>query len=95
VEEDSHKVERFLRVSYEDFAADPARIAGQITDFIGLEPLADKLFAQQWKVHGVESSIRNMNEQSFARLSQQDVGKIHEVAGDRLEKNGYDMPKGE
>lgn len=94
VEEDSHRVERFLRVSYEDFAADPARVARQITDFIGLEPLADKLFAQQWTVHGVESPIRNMNEQSFARLSAEDVENIYAVARKQLELNGYGKPAG-
>jgi len=92
VEEDSKAVKRFVRVSYEDFATDPTATLRQITDFIGLEPLRDDLFEQRWTVHGVESTIRNMNEQSFARLSAEDVEKICAVAGERLKKNGYDNP---
>ncbi len=92
VQEDSRGVERFLRVSYEDFSAAPARILMEITDFIGVEPLDDKLFARQWTVHGVESPIRNMNEQSFARMSERDVEKVYAVAGQQLDNNGYGRP---
>lgn len=92
VEEDGRGVARFLRVTYEDFTADPMGVVGQITDFIGIGKLADDLFAKQWTVHGVESTIRNMNEGSFARLSAEDIEKIYAVAGERLEKNGYGSP---
>lgn len=89
VERDSRSVEHFLRITYEDFTADPAATLKQITDFIGVEPLAADLFAQNWTVHGVESPIRNMNDRSFARLSAEDVEKINSEAEKRLQKNGY------
>ncbi|MFT5086952.1 MAG: hypothetical protein ACI906_001640 [Candidatus Latescibacterota bacterium] len=93
VREDSEGVERLVRVTYEDFAENPAATLKQITDFIGIEPLRDELFGRQWMVHGVESTIRNMNEQSFARLSGEDVDKIYAVAGEQLAANGYERPR--
>ena len=93
VEQDSAGVERFLRVSYEDFSADPETVCRRITDFLELPPLDGGLFGENWKVHGVESPIRNMNRASHGRLSAEDIDKIHQVAGERLAALGYDRPE--
>ena len=61
VQRDRSGLDHFLSIYYEDLAANPVASARRITDFLGLAPLPDKVFGQQWKVHGVESSIRNMN----------------------------------
>ncbi len=92
VEEDRVKVERFLSLRYEDFAAEPGEQIRRITDFIGIDPLEDGLLAQRWTVHGVESSIRNMNEQSLAHLSAEDIEAIHSEAGEWLDQWGYERP---
>ena len=65
---------------------------GRITDFLELSPLADDLMGQRWKVHGVESPIRNMNEKSLAQLSAEDMDAIEEVAGPVLTRYGYGRP---
>jgi hypothetical protein len=93
VEEDRPRLERFLQVYYEEFTANPSTTARRITDFLGLEPLPEELFGRRWKVHGVESAIRNMNGQSVARLSRGEVESIYRVAGERLEKHGYRRPE--
>lgn len=94
VAEDSGQVERLLQVAYEEFADDALGTMRRITDFLGLEPLAEELYARRWKVHGVESPIRNMNDRSFACLSGADIEKIHQVAGEQLARHGYARPDG-
>ena len=90
--EDRGEIEHFLQVSYEELAAKPVEVMGRITDFLGLPPLADEMMGQRWKVHGVESPIRNMNEESFAQLSAEDVDAIEEAAGPALVRYGYGRP---
>ncbi len=92
VDGDRINVERFMSLRYEEFVADPSSQVRRITDFVGLEPLDDVLMAQRWTVHGVESPIRNMNDQSLARLSAEDIEAIHSVAGEWLARWGYERP---
>ena len=48
-----------------------------------------RLLAQDWNVHGVDSTIRNMNRPSLARLSDADRADVLDAAGDVLERWGY------
>ncbi len=92
VQQDRAGLDHFLTIYYEDLAADPMGVTRRLTDFLGLDPLPDQVFGQQWKVHGVESVIRNMNEASLVRLSAEDMAAIERVAGDVLERHGYGPP---
>jgi hypothetical protein len=92
VQQDGKGVAHFMQMSYEDFSADPAAAAGRLTDFLELPPLDPALFGENWTVHGVDGPIRNMNESSLARLSAEDIDKIHQVAGVQLEAHGYARP---
>jgi len=94
IEQDSAGVGRFLQVSYEDLSAEPEAVCRRITDFLELPPLDEAVLGENWTVHGVESPIRNMNRASFERLSAEEIDKIHQVAGERLEALGYDRPEG-
>lgn len=89
VERDRADLAHFMSLRYEDFVADPSRQLRRITDFVGIDPLEEQLAEQSWVVHGVESTIRNMNAQSIARLSDEDRAAICSVAGDVLGRWGY------
>ena len=93
VSEDQDRCERFLQVYYEDLTREPVDVLKQITDFLGLRSIPDKVLQQNWETHGVEAPIRNMNEKSLAQLSAADLEKIHQVAGETLARHGYEMPK--
>lgn len=86
------RLERFLCLKYEELAAAPDGSLQKVTDFLGLDPLGDEQLQRRWRVHGVHSEIRDMNEGALDRLSDEDMAKIREVAGDELEKYGYSSP---
>ena len=89
VEEDSDVIDRLHTIRYEDLAANPARSLVDITDFLGLPPLPAGLDSATFDVHGVRSSIRDMNAESLARLSAADIDTIRRVSGDALDAWDY------
>lgn len=89
IEQDSDGIDHLHTVRYEDLAAHPTRALTQITEFLGLPSLPADAGEGTFDVHGVKSSIRNMNAESFARLSQQDIETIRRVSGDALDAWGY------
>jgi len=91
VEADRPGLERFLQIRYEDLVGEPVDVLRQITDFLGLSPLAEDAATGEWLVHGTRSPIRDMNQQSIERLSPQDVDEINRVAGHVLARHGYEL----
>ena len=89
VEREREGLSHFMSLRYEEFVADPDVHLRRITDFSGVDPLDGRLLAQDWNVHGVESTIRNMNGPSLARLSDADRADVLDAAGDVLERWGY------
>ena len=87
-----HMAGRYLEVRYEDLTADTAGQLARITTFLGLPPLAAHDPQAEFATHGVRSAIRDMNADSFARLSKGDVDDIEGVAGPVLERYGYARP---
>ena len=89
VEREREELSHFMSLRYEDFVADPDVHLRRIADFVGVDPLDKRLLAQDWNVHGIESTIRNMNGPSLARLSDADRADVLDAAGDVLERWGY------
>ena len=81
-----------LQVYYEELTQNPAAVLERITDAVGLPPLPGAVFQRTWKVHAVEAPVRNMNRDSWVRLSAADLEEIEEVAGDTLRQHGYGRP---
>jgi hypothetical protein len=90
LEQDAEQLERLLWVRYEDLAKDPAAVLSRIYEFVGLDPMADNAAADSnFAVHERNEPIRNMNQESFDRLSDAQIAEIDAVCGDYLEKFGY------
>jgi len=87
--QDSKHLERFLWVNYEDLAENTVGTLTQITDFIGIDPFKQFSSDQQWSIHEREEKIRNMNPESIAKLSPEQISTINQVAGDMLDKFSY------
>jgi hypothetical protein len=92
VETDRSGLEHLLEVRYEELADDAAGQLARITTFLGLPPLAADATQGEFAIHGGRSAIRDMNGDSFARLSKGDVDDIEGVAGPVLERYGYARP---
>ena len=80
-----------LPVYYEALARDPLGELRRITDFLDLAPLDGQMVNRRWKVHGVDSEIRDMNAQSIERLSAADIAQINKVAAATLERHNYPL----
>lgn len=78
-----------MLVRYEDLAAAPAKVWGDILAFLRL-PNFDLPFDDQlWDIHEQTASIHNMNQRSMDALSDEDYQVIEQVAGNTLSYFGY------
>ena len=89
VERERLGLSHFMSLRYEEFVAEPSVHMRRITDFIEVDPLDERLLSKDWIVHGVESSIQNMNAPSLARLSEADRADVYNEAKDVLDRWGY------
>jgi hypothetical protein len=89
VAEEKNRVEHFLELSYEDFTENPDEALRQITSFIGVAPFQNSFQNKMFSVHGVQSSIRNMNGKSLRSLSPADIAEINKAAHPYLQQCGY------
>jgi len=89
--EDMQFLKKKIQISYEDLTANPDSTMQRITAFLDLDPLPQTLFSQSYKIHNLSSSIRNMNEESFNRLTPDMVKIINSQASETLLKLGYPL----
>lgn len=89
VEEERIHLKNFIEVRYEDLTAQPDKTINEILTYLNLENFQKNYFNQTFSIHGDNGKIKNMNEYSFENLSQNDLRKINEIAGETLGKYGY------
>lgn len=87
--EDAPHLEHVLWVRYEDLTSDPLRTLNQIVSFAGLPPFPQIELDGPLSVHERDEPLRNMNEDSIRRLSDEDLKKITESAAPLLKRFGY------
>ena len=90
VESVRNEITRLHVVSYEELVENPEITVRKIYRFAGVQAHAmEGVAGKQYHVTGHHSAIRNMNQESIARLSREDIDRINGVAGDTLKKYGY------
>lgn len=94
--EDLKDVKDFAVFRYEDLCRDPADMLARLLEFLDLPPFDYSETLSKpipiFKKHRPEMKIRNMNEDSFRRLSEQDVRDITHEAAPMLKRFGYLNP---
>ncbi len=90
--DDLPHLDRSIKVTYEELTDRPAETLESVTSFLGLKPLPADTLRGRFKVHGEESGIRDMNAGSLARLSEDDLDVIEQIAGDMLGRFNYARP---
>lgn len=93
LEEDAPFIRRLFHVRYEDLADSPGRILAGIFEFLGLASDLQINSSQAWKIHEREQPVMNLNRESCARLSAQDIALIEQEAGELLARFGYRRPE--
>jgi hypothetical protein len=87
--QDLKSVERAHVISYEDFTESPEQIMSKLLSFLELPASQNMMQGKEWVIHGVQSSIKNMNQASLQRLSKEDRQIIESEAGSLLGQLGY------
>ena len=93
VELQKNRLKNFTEISYESMTENPAEVLQQITDFLGVKPFRKDYFENSFSVHEKEGQIRNMNVNSFKRLSDNDFVVMNRVAENYLLRFGYEIEK--
>jgi hypothetical protein len=89
LEEDSKNLKHFKWVKYEDLAREPHKALNSIADFLSLPSFSDFNNEASLSIHEREQSVRDLNDESIRRLSQEDIAAINKIAGDSLDLYGY------
>jgi hypothetical protein len=89
LQQDAEHLKRFIWISYEDLTEDTIGTLNKITDFIGIENFAQFEAERNWNIHERDEQVRNMNAESIARLTPEQIKRITEVAGEMLDEFGY------
>lgn len=90
--EDADRLEHVHWLRYGDFVTSPEEETREILDFLGIEEKVREIDPDRaWSVHEREEPIRDMNPESFARLTEADVRAINREAGSMLRKMGYEI----
>jgi len=88
IESLSKPIKNKIMIKYEELTEDKEVTIKYILEQL---PIKNKMIKinDSFEFHGKMRPIKNMNDQSIARLSEEDIDKINIVAGDYLEKWGY------
>ena len=78
-----------LEVRYEELTSDPDAVISEIFSFLELPALGEAVADRQWLVHGELGNVRNRNQESLERLSDDDICEIEKVGKDWLDRLGY------
>lgn len=89
IDEDGPHLKKLLWIRYEDLTQDPVPTLTRITEFLGLRPYARRNLPESVQVHERSEAISDLNAQSIARLTPEEIRTINTIAGGYLERFGY------
>ena len=91
-QESKNKLTNVLELTYEALTEDPAGNLAAVSEFLDVEAFDPALLEQEWSFREINSSIRNMNPSSIARLKPEETRAIEDTAGALLAQLGYATP---
>ncbi|MDM8559221.1 sulfotransferase [Candidatus Parabeggiatoa sp. HSG14] len=87
--EDTPNLTHFLEIRYEAFTANPINVMAQICHFLGIPPLPQTIFEQEYAIHELQSKITNKNSVRLSKMTVKQKEIIYAQAGKLLDKYGY------
>lgn len=88
--QDSEKLNHFIWIKYEDLVGDIQGTLKNLTDFLELQQFPEDILNNDFSIHERNESIKDLNQHSIDRLTQEDLTKIYSVASKELMHFGYD-----
>jgi len=89
--EDQAKLKHLLWLRYEDLTENTSEILRKITDFLGIQPFSDMNEQKSWQIHERNEPVKNLNQQSIGKLTNEQIASINQVCGSMLEQFGYEL----
>jgi hypothetical protein len=91
---DLETIEKNLLIKYEELVDSPESILTKLQRFLGFETAFDVEACGDVNAHSFEGAtvgLKNLNEESFGRLSADDVRQINSICGTVMNELGYSM----
>jgi hypothetical protein len=89
--EDASHLEHFIWCKYEDLAENTEEEIQRILKFLEISEFGGVDLSKKWTVHEREHEIKNLNNESIERLTQEQIDAISLVTKTMLLKFGYDI----
>ena len=80
-------------LTYEEFTGNPQKTIRKVLEFLELSPMETIDGKKIWQVHGQESEIMNMNDDSLAKLSTRSKAIVEQKGEPLLAQFGYLAPR--
>ena len=93
LDEDSHLLENFIWIKYEDLTERPQETLEIIAQYLSLPSFPVFNGSESLSIHEREQVVKNLNEESLKRLSSNDISSINDTSASALEKFGYPLMK--
>lgn len=80
-----------IEIKYEDLTSNPYQVINEVLGILKLDGFSADYFQKSFSIHEKESTITNMNQSSFDRLTRSQIKVINEVAGAYLKEYDYEI----
>lgn len=90
IEQKLRKAKNQIKINYEELTLDPLRTINGILRWLPIKHKRIRL-PPVFKFHNQTNGIRDMNEESFQRLSREEIRRINTVAHEMLLHHGYEV----
>jgi hypothetical protein len=90
LDQDSEYLKHFTWVKYEDLTGNPQSALDQLAEFLGLQPFPALPEDEAFRIHERKDSVKDLNAVSIEKLTAEQIDTINAIAGDCLERFGYE-----
>lgn len=80
-----------LQLKYEDLVLNPVLTLKNVTDFLNVDEIDESIFRKSFQIHKVSAEIKDMNQESIARLNNLQIESFNHIAGKVMERLDYSL----
>ena len=88
---DIPSLKNHLQLKYEDLVLNPVLTMKKVTDFLKIDDIDESIFRKSFQIHKVSAEIKDMNQESIARLNNVQIENFNQNAGKVMERLNYSL----